>query len=124
MGCSLHCEEGEERGLELCVLGSRVFPEAWVADFGGQKARCGGAFWPFVSLRLVHKSLGIKPLLRRVCADGVLRRDNSWFLNPILAIFYYDLRVPQLATNVLSVHSVETDHDKKEVDGAHYWSSY
>ena len=83
----------------------------------------GRAFWPFVSSRSVRKWRGI-PRLRRVCANGFLGRANSWFLSPILAVFYYDLCVPQLATNVLSVHSVETGHDKKEVDGAHYWSSY
>ena len=32
-GCSLHREEGEERGLGFCVIGSGISPEAWVADF-------------------------------------------------------------------------------------------
>jgi len=33
VGCSLYCEEGEEVGHGFCVLGSRIFPEVWVADF-------------------------------------------------------------------------------------------
>jgi len=35
-------------GLEYCVVGSRIFPEAWVSDFAwlllGKAARCA-AFW-------------------------------------------------------------------------------
>src|SRR6266849_417673 len=32
-GCLLHCEEGEEIGLECCVVWSRISPEVRVADF-------------------------------------------------------------------------------------------
>jgi hypothetical protein len=32
-GCLLPCEEGEEMGLEFCVIWSRIFQAVWVGQF-------------------------------------------------------------------------------------------